>query len=325
MAANHKRGPWSQDEDQVLLNLVEVHGAFNWVLVSSTLGSRSAKQCRERFHQNLKANLRHDPITEEEGQQIDYLVATIGKRWAEIARRLSNRSDNAVKNWWNGNQNRRKKRKDGQRALTDNRYNQMAPTEGQTRAQEPLPPYSSRPSLPAPLSFPNDYDRRTSWPTAAASLPSPCSVGSAEYEMMPNYVATPEASMASTTTPAFASPRDTTPYSGHYAFEHRALPPIQRHSPESEQRRLPPINEFLPTRTPSAYQNPSFSHERTETVLAHRPRYDGVQRKLSDDTTAAAEIPTAPTTPESQQQWRQPIEPSRGVRDPRLSLNAIVD
>lgn len=33
----------------------------------------------------------------------------MGKRWTEIARRLHRRSDNAVKNWWNGCMNRRRR------------------------------------------------------------------------------------------------------------------------------------------------------------------------------------------------------------------------
>jgi Myb-like DNA-binding protein FlbD len=105
----HKRGPWSATEDQYLLHLVNLHGAHNWVRISSTIGTRSPKQCRERFHQNLKPNLNHDPITPEEGVLIEQMVAEMGKRWAEIARRLRGRSDNAVKNWWNGGMNRRRR------------------------------------------------------------------------------------------------------------------------------------------------------------------------------------------------------------------------
>jgi Myb-like DNA-binding protein FlbD len=107
--ACHRRGPWSQAEDAYLMQLVHRQGPLNWVRIAQTLGSRTPKQCRERYHQNLKPSLNHDPITPDEGLQIEQLVHEIGKRWAEIARRLHGRSDNAVKNWWNGSQNRRKR------------------------------------------------------------------------------------------------------------------------------------------------------------------------------------------------------------------------
>ena len=106
---SHKRGPWAQQEDSLLLSLVQTHGPHNWVRISQLLTSRTPKQCRERFHQNLKPSLNHNPISPEEGELIERLVQEMGKRWAEIARRLPGRSDNAVKNWWNGGMNRRRR------------------------------------------------------------------------------------------------------------------------------------------------------------------------------------------------------------------------
>lgn len=109
MSTTHRRGPWSQQEDSYLCSLVSTQGALNWVRIAQLISTRSPKQCRERYHQNLKPSLNHEPISPEEGLLIERLVVEMGKRWAEIARRLNGRSDNAVKNWWNGSMNRRKR------------------------------------------------------------------------------------------------------------------------------------------------------------------------------------------------------------------------
>ncbi|KAI9671057.1 MAG: hypothetical protein M1831_005142 [Alyxoria varia] len=192
--SKHRRGPWSQTEDSCLLQLVHSQGAHNWVRISQLITSRSPKQCRERYHQNLKPSLNLSPISPEEGALIERLVAEMGKRWAEIARRLHGRSDNAVKNWWNGGMNRRK-RLDNRRAEAVARQSQYSyqdvPSHMQSGSMRPPPSdyaqrypqavdhvsYSSRThALPQPILTSNAPIQRQ---IREPPLPSPSTVSTA--------------------------------------------------------------------------------------------------------------------------------------------------
>ncbi|KAG6054240.1 hypothetical protein E4U30_001409 [Claviceps sp. LM220 group G6] len=97
--------------------MVKAEGTCKWAKKSKVIGSRSPKQCRERWHENLDPRLNHDPITREEGDIILDLVARKGHKWAEIARALEGRSDNAVKNWYSGVQSRKKRRESALESL----------------------------------------------------------------------------------------------------------------------------------------------------------------------------------------------------------------
>jgi len=130
--SSQRRGPWSQAEDLYLCQLVHSQGALNWVRIAQMIGTRSPKQCRERYHQNLKPSLNHAPISAEEGALIERMVGEMGKRWADIARSLHGRSDNAVKNWWNGSMNRRRRigtrQRHNSQEHNNNSYDQARPS-----------------------------------------------------------------------------------------------------------------------------------------------------------------------------------------------------
>jgi myb proto-oncogene protein len=43
------KGPWTKDEDDVVRQMVQVHGLKKWSVIASSLNGRLGKQCRERF------------------------------------------------------------------------------------------------------------------------------------------------------------------------------------------------------------------------------------------------------------------------------------
>ncbi|RTE69606.1 hypothetical protein BHE90_016010 [Fusarium euwallaceae] len=114
------RQRWSSNEDTTLKKLVQAWDPPDWNRIAQKIGSRTARQCRERYKNYLDPNLSNKEITPKEGAMIDQFVEEMGKNWADVARRLGgHRTDNAVKNWWHNKQNRLKKLASRQHLVTD--------------------------------------------------------------------------------------------------------------------------------------------------------------------------------------------------------------
>ncbi|KAM3147149.1 hypothetical protein pb186bvf_000865 [Paramecium bursaria] len=100
--------PWSQDEDQHLFNIVSKQGEssnkIRWTYISQEIRFitnnkhiRLPRQCRERWINHLSHNINRKDWTQLETIQLIDQVEQIGRKWAQIGRKL-NRNDNQVKN-----------------------------------------------------------------------------------------------------------------------------------------------------------------------------------------------------------------------------------
>lgn len=100
-----RRRVWSKHEDDRLLKIISKYGACDWKTIAEEFRIRTAKQCRDRWHNQLNPKIRKSPWTGHENQVLLRKHSELGNHWSAIAQWLPGRTASSIKNHYHSLQN----------------------------------------------------------------------------------------------------------------------------------------------------------------------------------------------------------------------------
>ena len=98
---SNTRKTFTISEDQALRVLVNKFGDQNcWKKISSIIGTRTPRQCRERWHNYLRPDIVNGPWSKEEEDLLKELYLKYGPNWSRMRESFPTRSNPNIKNHW---------------------------------------------------------------------------------------------------------------------------------------------------------------------------------------------------------------------------------